>query len=193
MPLAYDRIPDPNGSQGQGSKARCRAVIRKTEEYFYDENVHGRFWVLTAGRTKECPDGNERESLAWQMYSYIIHLLGEDHPLLDEMFTLMSARVWGTMGEVSEAIRLIQKQLDSYKKMSAPYNRVESVTVFFSTNWAHAPRVWLCWYYLAPKAWKIRYIFCHHPFGGWKEYVKEAEKCIHYWRQLKKMNKQKPG
>jgi hypothetical protein len=125
-------------------------------------------FIFTAGYTKESksnPTDQHKTSLASQMLKYTErHFegfpIGESYPV-----------AWGTYEETCHAIRIIREYRDNY---GCTVDKI-----FVSTNPGHMPRVKLCWQYLAPSEWDVRFIPADHKFTK-KEWAQETVKFFWY-------------
>lgn len=154
-----------------GSKARCDAllvemwmILRKDDHSLTTDFK----FVLTAGYTKESP-GKPTEkvpqSLAAQIEQYIRSQ--NFHP----GFIFVRDKAWGTLEETLGAISLISD--------IAAVNWTTHPQIYVSTNLGHMPRVWLCWFFLKPKGWKVHFVLAKHSFTP-KEWVQETVKFFVY-------------
>jgi hypothetical protein len=159
---AYDRMV-PNG----GTQKRIDKAIDFLTKYRQLTNWG---FLFNAGFTKESPNyptAKVKVSIAKQMYDYLKSKLPNTKNVPDNQ-----RLVWGTMQETRGCV-------EGAERLKQRYNINEIV---ICTNWIHIPRVWLCWQFLN-KGFKLRFITCHHPFGGPKEYFKEVAKLIVYlWK-----------
>lgn len=171
VPYAYDRMPGGKPRKGVplnrlGSKARCDALAKIAENI----DQYKSYWVLTAGYSKKSPTQSSslnKESLADQMYWYIKSL----------GFREISSwpRSWGTHKETTETVKIIINMA-----LPPPHLRLNPpVDVYISTNLGHMPRVWLCWFFLKPKGWKVHFVPANHSFTL-KEYFQETAKFFVY-------------
>jgi hypothetical protein len=176
VPYAYDRMPSGNPRDGVpperlGSRARIECLVdilnRIKGGLGEPERSDFRF-ILTAGYSKcspNSPSGGVTECLAEQMAEYLF----KHHQLI---VSTPGPLVWGTYAETRQAIVLISR--------SAAFRYLESeVIVFVSTNSAHMPRVRLCWYFLKPRGWQVKFVTANHAFTR-KEWLQETVKFFNY-------------
>lgn len=160
IPYAYDRLPDGKPRIGVparrlGSKSRCDALLLKTDPYY--------IFVLTAGFSKKShdqPTETEKEALCEQMEKYLRSR--------GSLFFISKPRTWGTYGETLESIMIM-----------SPFSATRPIEICVSTNLGHMPRVWLCWFFLKPKGWKVRFVIARHSFTP-KEWWQETFKFFVY-------------
>lgn len=168
VPYAYDRMPGGKPREGVppnrlGSKARCDALVCAHKQLNPNDEWSG--FILTAGYTKNFPSipRETNESIAGQMRKY----------LLEQGFSsTVRILTWGTYKETESAIKEIRNTL--YESW-----RNEPTMVYVSTNLGHMPRVWLCWFFLRPRGWKVHFVLANHSFSL-KEYFQETAKFFQY-------------
>lgn len=153
-----------------GSKARCDKLIAMVSE---TESLRpGYIFILTAGFTKESPASPTQkvwESLSGQMERYLLSQGVQPKKIFAQ------ERSWGTHEETVEAIKLITKMAEPPQHLR--FN--PHIDIYVSTNLGHIPRVWLCWYFLKPKKWKVHFVRANHSFTP-KEYFQETAKFFGY-------------
>lgn len=180
----------PNGKPREGvppkrlgTKARCDALIkvlneRRSQFGGVNQGQFVLYWfILNAAFTKESPNKptqNVTESLAEQMEKYLHH----EGYILCPRTTPKNTLVWGTFAETCEAIRDIKKKIQVCEDQGIGNDDLE---VFVSTNLGHMPRVWLCWFLLKPKNWKVHFVLANHSFTFWPEYFQETFKFFQYF------------
>ncbi len=146
-----------------GSKARCDALLAVIQKNRL-EHCH---FVFTAGYSKESPKVPTKVgeiSMCWEMAIYI-----ESQEAGVGLGLWRISTAWGTYEETLHAINFIG--LDSF--IPPPDE------VWVSTNLGHMPRVWLCWFFLKPKGWKVHFVVANHSFTL-KEYFQETAKFLGY-------------
>lgn len=175
VPYAYDRMPQGQPRVGVpakrlGTKARCDALLEKVDALWKaDLRISGRkfCFILTAGFCKESPNSPKEgaeESLSMQMAKYLC----ENSPLQVRAYSL----AWGTYQETLLSRNLIKNIVRS---RGAP-----NAKIYISTNLGHLPRVWLCWRFLKPSGWEVRFVRAKHSFKVWPEYFQETFKFFLY-------------
>ena len=163
-PMAYDYI-DNQKKTGRGTITRINALLKKIRED--RNNIY--IFVSTAGFTAKSPKKATEgvtTSLADQMYEHI-------KDIKDISYSYRYPCAFGTYNEILANIKIIKSLTNNTEK-----------TIWIGTNWIHIPRVWLCTRFLAPKNFKVKFISCHHPFGGVKEYLKEICKFFIYLKRF---------
>jgi hypothetical protein len=163
VPYAYDRITARQTSGG--SIARCNALLKTKNELGIDMEVST--FVLTAGFSKESPltpTVSASEAICHQMADY---LASQGFPKKD-IFHVPAG--WGTYWETRAAVDHIR-----WSECGDQHKRV-----YVSTNGGHMPRVRICWYFLAPKGWSVKFVSADHSFGDEKECLGEVIKFFVY-------------
>lgn len=166
VPLAYDNIQ--NGG-GQGTIARCKAVLDKLEKVGVPSSVC--VVVLTAGYTaksKAVPTATQVQSLAEQMRIYL-----EPHLEFRARFIVKPCS-WGTQDEIRQSAALIKEYC---AKSGIPLSQC---VILSSSNWLHLRgRVTLWWRRYMPKHTGAEVIFieANHSFKPW-ERVQEVGKLV---------------
>lgn len=150
VPYAYEYVKE--GVTG-GTTERCDAILAARTD-------HKATAVLTAGFSKQnptTPSKKHRSSLAQQQAEYI----SKKDP---SVRCIVSPLGWGTLDETRHAIELISQNTDLDS----------NVEVLVSSNpWHLYGRVFLCWWRLKPRHWKIRFVPVHHNYT-WKERFQEV-------------------
>ena len=168
-PYAYDRMPSGLPRSGVakerlGSKARIDALYNFVKHSCPQGKEYILAWVLVAGYSKQNPKKATESipsSLSQDMEDYIKNL--------NYGFVLGEATAWGTYEETCSIIKKINDC-----KLSE-----DQQDIVVSTNIGHMFRVWLCWLFLKPKSWRVRFIPAEHSFT-WKERLQETIKFLAY-------------
>ena len=160
IPYAYGRMGD---KRWEGTKARCDALIAVSEQLGINRKKTK--FVLTAGFTKKFPTSPSTEageSIAVEMNCYILGRI--------KASTMVAGVTWGTYGETLTSINLIKEVIQTE----------EHPTVYVSTNFGHMLRVRLCWLFLKPKGWEVKFVTANHS-STLKEYLQEPVKFLGYF------------
>jgi hypothetical protein len=174
VPYDYDRMPDGKPRKGippkrLGGKARCDALIEKAYSLLKEdeESFSTDFCFVLVSRfskDQKKPSADLPQSIAEQMAVYV----EEKSPCF---VTKQYPTAWGTCEETAISIQVIPFILGQ----DWPHKPV----VYVSTNPGHMPRVWLCWFFLKPKGWKVHFVLANHSFTP-KEWFQETAKFFQY-------------
>lgn len=162
-PLAYDYL---NRGRG-GTRARCDILVEWAQVEETLPEKRNWFFFLSAGYTKASPTTPTIDvpvSLAAQMEMY---LTSQDIPGEKIICAPDNELVFGTYEECRALVTLIKN------------TGIENPVLYFSTNMGHIPRVFICFWFLVPRKWKIRFAPAPHSFTR-KEYWQETIKFFVY-------------